>query len=663
MQRWLTVLMFSLLSACLFIGIDIQPSDAQSPPTPVPNNTVYTGREFTRSDRLGITFISSAQIDADDTRYQNALLLGAGWTRWPLYWNAVETSPNQWDWAEYDRLVIDDVRHNLNVNAILLGRPDFFAEGDIIVGLNEPIFADGTDTPASGKTINPNNPWANFVYQAVQRYKPNGILAQQQGWNSGQGVDLWEVWNEPDLPQFWQGGIRAYARLLKVAYLTAHHADADTRVMFGGLLYSTPDNWMAQVLARYDNDPLARSNNWFMDAVAVHSYSYPWRSGWLTLFARQTLIAYGLDRPIFVNETGISVWDDYPGPVWVDGPEQRIRLGSSEQQAWYFIQSTAYAWAEGADVVFFHQLYDDCGDQAAGTNFPPNNGDLCTNGQACFGDAYGLFRNPSDSICYSQHPNAGTARPSASAFRLMAQVFGSEEFISVDDTRIEGNTIIEFQRPATNERILVIWNRRFEANTALIEARGSSATLHTLDRVTTIAPQNDVYTIALNPAHPDSYPALESFDISGIGGEPVILIEPIEGEAPTIDATSVIDVQEPSGVVTAPPPTAGPIFSPTIDPANDEQAPTTFMTALPEISTPTFSVAWDGTDNGEIDRFVVWVQINDEEWSPWLETQRQEAIYTGISGNSYRFAVWAVDTAGNWSANIALVAQAETRVE
>lgn len=662
MRRWSVIVICTLLSGILF-HIDSQTGIAQSPPTPVSANTVSAGRQFARSDRLGITFISSAQIESDDQRYQNALLLGAGWTRWPLYWTAVETAPGNWNWAAYDELVIDDVRHGLNINAILLDRPAFFADGDIIAGLNEPVFADGTDNPGPGKSINLNNPWANFVYRAVQRYKPGGILAQQQGWNSGQGVTIWEVWNEPDLAQFWRGGIDSYARLLKVAYLSAHHADPTAEVMFGGLLYATSDNWLARVLALYENDPLAGANNWFMDAVAVHSYSYPWRSGWLTLFTEQTLRAYGIDRPIFVNESGISVWNDYPGPVWATSPERRIRLGTADQQAWYFIQSTAYAWIEGADVVFFHQLYDDCGDQGAGTNFPPNNGDLCNTGQACFGDAYGLFRNSNDSICYSQHPNPGTARPSAAAFRLMAQVFGSHPFVRVGDTRLEGNTIMEFERPSTNERILVIWNRRFEANTAVITASGSNATLYTMNRTTTISPQNGVYNIPLNPAIPDSFPDLEPNDISAIGGEPVILVEPIEGVAPVIEATGVVQVQEPSVAVTIPPPTPGPIFNPTVAPENDTTAPITFVELLPEISARTFLVSWGADDNGAIDRYVVWVQENDGEWTPWLETQREEGIYTGTPGNIYRFAVWAVDTGGNWSPNISLEAQAETRVQ
>ncbi|PJF25313.1 MAG: hypothetical protein CUN53_13420, partial [Phototrophicales bacterium] len=45
------------------------------------------------SSRLGITFISSLDHPANELRYQRALLLGAGWNRWPLYWDRVERSP------------------------------------------------------------------------------------------------------------------------------------------------------------------------------------------------------------------------------------------------------------------------------------------------------------------------------------------------------------------------------------------------------------------------------------------------------------------------------------------------------------------------------------------------------------------------------------------
>jgi hypothetical protein len=87
------------------------------------------------------------------------------------------------------------------------------------------------------------------------------------------------------------------------------------------------------------------------------------------------------------------------------------------------------------------------------------------------------------------------------------------------------------------------------------------------------------------------------------------------------------------------------------------------MSPLPEVSTETFTVSWGGTDDVAIDRYLVWVRVNDGEWEPWLETTRTLGTYTGSPGNTYSFAVWAVDTAGNWSLNTDLQPQTFTRVE
>lgn len=57
----------------------------------------------------------------------------------------------------------------------------------------------------------------------------------------------------------------------------------------------------------------------------------------------------------------------------------------------------------GATAIFHFQLYDACGNQPGGTDFPPHNGELCGLPQypICAGDAFGLYRNPSDAASVS----------------------------------------------------------------------------------------------------------------------------------------------------------------------------------------------------------------------------------------------------------------------
>ena len=321
------------------------------------------------------------------------MLLGAGWNRWPLYWDRVELQPGSYDWSAYDRLVAADIRNGLNINAILLGRPGFWQDGGSITNLFAPVFANGTDSGTAETLINPDNAWAQFVHYAVTRYRPGGVLAQHNGFGAGQGISAWEIWNEPDIPQFWTGGSEAYARLLKTAAIVIKTVDPQAQVIFGGLLYASDQSFLTQVLHQFRADPLRDQFNWFFDIMAVHSYEDPWRSGWLTKVVQDTLSQYQLARPVWVNETGVSVWNDYPGPVWAYGAEQRHRLATAEQQAHFLIMSAAFAWSKGVEVVFYHQLYDDCGNYPAGTDFPFHNGEHCANG-ACYGDAFGLYRNP-----------------------------------------------------------------------------------------------------------------------------------------------------------------------------------------------------------------------------------------------------------------------------
>ena len=218
------------------------------------------------------------------------------------------------------------------------------------------FFTDGTDTPGAGKTINPNNKWARFVNLTVNRYKPGGILAQASGWQNWQGITHWAMWNEPDLMMFWNASLPDYARLLKVGYLSAKHADPNAQVIFGAMANNYDHlNYYNEVMGIYDNDPLAMSQNYFHDIFATHSYFNAWQSWYHVYRARNTLSSRGLDKPIWLDEMGVAAWNDYPGPVWDGGSYYRATL---DEQANYLVQSTLFALYAGADGIFPFQLYD-----------------------------------------------------------------------------------------------------------------------------------------------------------------------------------------------------------------------------------------------------------------------------------------------------------------
>ena len=504
---------------------------------------------------FGVNFINSAEQLADAQQFANGLSTGATWNRMPIYWNRVESEQGKRDWEFQDKAIISDTLHGLQTNAILLGTPGFYttasvmtsgserpsspgilsldaAQGAAPVGLFDPVFSDGADVPGPGKQINPNNRWAGFVFEAVNRYKPGGLLAKQLSWTADQGITHWEMWNEPDLTIFWDSSLEDYAQLLKVGYLAAKQADPDAEVIFAGLAndYRKP-NYYEDVLKIFKSDTIGPQFGYFHDILATHNYYYSWQSWWHVYRAGQTMKGFGLDKPIWLNETGVRAWDDYPGPR--HDPSSPFSATMTEQ-ADFVIQTAFYAAFAGADAIFHFQLYDGCGNQPYGTDFPPT-GDVCNdpNYPICAGDANGLFRNPPDAGCFTQHPNPETSRPNLGAFQVLTQYFANVEPLwrlrlgDDDNNPITGpQELIAFYNPSTKERIIGMWARNGQDQTVELTATSNQARLIDPDgKVEMIKPENGSYKIDLLGATNQNKPDDWDPNLYPIGGRPRILIE------------------------------------------------------------------------------------------------------------------------------------------
>ena len=482
--------------------------------------------------QFGLAFISSPDLPAAETRYQRATLLAAHLDRWPMYWYAIETDPlhqpRVFDWRKVDAHVSADFAHGLDVLPILMLTPPHLATGgnpnaplphlgelpaqtaagapqrissvaSPPHGLYEPIFADGSDLPDPGKAINLDNRWAIFVYEAVNRYKPGGVLAQQQGWPASQGILHWEIWNEPDYDYFFSGTPADYARLLKVAYLSARHADPQAYLIFGGLSHFQKPTWFSDVLGVLAADPQAAANHGFMDAVASHTYAWAWKTFDYLSRDRAHLDRLGYTTvQLWLTETGVPVCDD-PAPEVGPFCPSSFRA-TMREQADFLIQSAAWAaWLKAAGFVWF-QFYDDVGNQ-------------------CPYDAFGLVRNLPQGPCTHRD---GSPRAAYTAY-LVANTLLSNAV--PDGYERRGNQeILSFKQANTNERLVVMWARSNLAETALIPATSGSAWLIDPDgSAQTITSQNGLYAIPLPGATNYSTPTDDGS--AAIGGSPRILIE------------------------------------------------------------------------------------------------------------------------------------------
>lgn len=133
--------------------------------------------------------------------------IGAGWIRFDIKWSIVEANRGTFNWTIYDRLVGEARKRGLSIIANLAYTPSWARPSSA----NDDKFA----------PVNVAD-FANFARAAVSRYAP-------------QGVQHYEIWNEPNLSAFWKPAPDAvrYTALLKAAYTAIKSANASTVVLAG----------------------------------------------------------------------------------------------------------------------------------------------------------------------------------------------------------------------------------------------------------------------------------------------------------------------------------------------------------------------------------------------------------------------------------------------
>jgi len=180
----------------------------------------------------------------------DAVAVGAGWIRVDLAWDDIQpTSSATFNWTPFDAIVQAASARNLQVLALLSYTP---------------AWARPSDCTTSDK-CSPAVPaqFATFAAAAVTRYAPLGL-------------HTWEVWNEPNITNFWQPApnAAAYVALLQPTAAAIHAADPTATVISGGLAPAPTANGDISQLD-FLSEFCAAGGPSLVNAIGYHPYSYP----------------------------------------------------------------------------------------------------------------------------------------------------------------------------------------------------------------------------------------------------------------------------------------------------------------------------------------------------------------------------------------------------
>ncbi len=426
-------------------------------------------------------------------RAPQAYKAGSRWDRFDFRWDVIQKSAGAFDASAHHNVVDNiDLPNQINVVGILWATPTWAACS--AVADQQTIMAYRAALPAGylqqrvrnadpGSRIPCNlnlswnsseNYWGQYVYRVVNEFKDT--------------VHVWELWNEPDRPDFWAGSPAQYAQLLKVGYQAIKAADPTATVLFGGLAYWGNENYHDEVLTYLlSTDPQTRANNGYFDVMSLHLYSNVYHNQSISAQIMNNVTARVGRHPLWLTETGVPLWDEKTRvpPQYYDA--------TAEEAAAYVIQAFAGARSAGVDKFFFFRLHDEEGMSGGPQEL-----------------LFGLTRND-----YS-------IRPAYLAYQVAARYLRAENQVSGPFVYGSGASRITFFGTPQG-RVDVLWNT-LGATTAIYTQTAVLPTATVINhrgQEQTLSAVNGYFTLSLPPATANRHPA----GVYMIGGPPLLLLQ------------------------------------------------------------------------------------------------------------------------------------------
>ena len=227
------------------------------------------------------------------------------WDAW-LAWPDLEPNRGQWQFARLDRFVALAQQHGTSL-LLPLGMCPSWVAGP---------------WPYQGNNAAPQdvNAWRTFVRTVVSRYKGR--------------IQAYEIWNEPNLKDFWTGTTDQMVTLTKEASQIIHAVDPHAIVVSPSATADFGVLWLAEFLKK--------GGGQFVDVIGYHFYvaQFPEELVPLIQRVRQVISENGLaDKPLWNTESG-----------WIAA----ARVDSEEVAGAFLARAYILAWATGVQRFYWY---------------------------------------------------------------------------------------------------------------------------------------------------------------------------------------------------------------------------------------------------------------------------------------------------------------------
>jgi hypothetical protein len=249
----------------------------------------------------------------------------AEWRLWDsqgTIWYDLEPHKGEWDFSQLDKDVAMAEQHGVGL-LLTLGQTPTWASSR---PKEPPAWRPGGAAPP-----NDEEDWIDYVQTVVTRYKGR--------------IHEYEIWNEPNLKEFFSGTQKELLRLAEDAYRVIHEIDPLAVVVSPSITGEQGVSWL--------NKYFDLGGGKYADEIGYHFYVSPRPPEASIAIIQQVygvLRTHGIRKPVWNTESGWFIHSDFEQPE----KQTSSHILSPDEALSYVMRAYLVNWASGVSRFYWY---------------------------------------------------------------------------------------------------------------------------------------------------------------------------------------------------------------------------------------------------------------------------------------------------------------------